>query len=508
MRSSAAAYRPAHHTSRPSNHRGRSSSDPFSDPAYSIPTVAYSRSDAPPLPPKQLHQQQYKKSTRQYADPRDPRMLETAIRDTVTVRQADATPRTRVGRSQTGGVQTSVSGSRHAPPIGRRSYSQDSATQTATAMEKTRKTGTKGKKNSSSHADVIDKLDYTGGGPMFHHDGPFDACLPSRNRHKAKAPMMAWTNPEDDSPMSAAQLRADRKRGLSDVSGLKDSPYPNIALGPGDYGPEKNPKQVDRIAEAWGIHEPEPYEEFFGGGGHATGEESAASSIHGGYEGHFQNGRSRPQGRELRETYAADAAPRRLANRLPPPQPINLPGGDRSASLDVISPAPPSPPFSGSPGAPKRSKSLMQKIRKMRDQPNVPVEAVQGDGNSSPPSSSENYAPLGYSDGGRPTRPTHHQQNSFFGRIGGRNASAHGGARSPKSDMSDSYVYVEKSTSNKALPPRPAETPAAPYNGYERDGYFDGPHSPGGTGTTPGAGIGRKTSILRKVAGAVRGGNK
>ena len=392
-------------------------------------------------------------------------------------------------------------------------------------MEKARKAVGKSKKNSSSHADVIDKLDYTGGGPsacfpcyfvpcrvlihlissVFHHDGPFDACAPSRNRHRSKAPIAAWTSLEDDGPMSAAQLRADRKRGLSDVSGLKDSPYPRIPFESNDYGVEKNPKQVDRIAEAWGIHEPEPYEEFFGGGGHATGDESGASSIHGGYEGHTQNTRYRPQGRELRETYAPDAAPRRLANRLPPPQPINLPGGTRASSLDVTSTDPPSPPLSGSPGAPKRSKSLMQKIRKMRDQPNVPVEAVQGDGNPSPTSSSENYGPLGYSDGGRQTRPTHRQQNSFFGRIGGRNTSARGDGRSPRSDMSDTYVYVEKSSSNKALPPRPAETPATPYNGYERDGYFDGPHSPSGTGTTPGAGLGRKTSILKKVAGAVRG---
>ena len=336
--------------------------------------------------------------------------------------------------------------------------------------------------------------------PVFHHDGPFDACAPSRNRHKSKAPMMAWTNPEEDAPTSAAQLRADRKRGLSDPYG-GDSTYASAGLGSDLYGYQQNPKQVDRIAEAWGIHEPEPYEEFFGGGGRATGDSSAASSIKGGYEGHNQNGYSRPQGRELRETYAENVQVRKPTGRLPPPQPIILPGASRSSSLDGPPTAIPSPPLNGSPGAPKRSKSLMQRIRKMRDQPNVPVEAVQGDENPSPPSSSENYAPLGYSDGGRPTRPTHRQQNSFFGRFGGRNASAHAGQRSPNAEVTDSYVYVERSASNKALPPRPAESPATPLNGNEKEGYFEGPHSPGN-------GIGRKTSILKRVTGKVKGGAK
>ncbi len=42
--------------------------------------------------------------------------------------------------------------------------------------------------------DTIDKLDVTGfyGGAKFHHDGPFDACTPHRNRDKSKAPVLAF----------------------------------------------------------------------------------------------------------------------------------------------------------------------------------------------------------------------------------------------------------------------------------------------------------------------------
>ncbi|CDK26663.1 unnamed protein product [Kuraishia capsulata CBS 1993] len=42
--------------------------------------------------------------------------------------------------------------------------------------------------------DTIDKLDVTGffGGGAFHHDGPFDACTPHRNKNTKAAPVMAF----------------------------------------------------------------------------------------------------------------------------------------------------------------------------------------------------------------------------------------------------------------------------------------------------------------------------
>ncbi|ANB15813.1 hypothetical protein AWJ20_3457 [Sugiyamaella lignohabitans] len=42
--------------------------------------------------------------------------------------------------------------------------------------------------------DVIDKLDVTGlfGPGSFHHDGPFDACTPHRNKNTKRAPVMAF----------------------------------------------------------------------------------------------------------------------------------------------------------------------------------------------------------------------------------------------------------------------------------------------------------------------------
>lgn len=45
----------------------------------------------------------------------------------------------------------------------------------------------------AKNMDTIDKLDVTGFfGGGFHHDGPFDACTPHRNKNAKKAPVMAF----------------------------------------------------------------------------------------------------------------------------------------------------------------------------------------------------------------------------------------------------------------------------------------------------------------------------
>ncbi|EER26402.1 hypothetical protein CPC735_005740 [Coccidioides posadasii C735 delta SOWgp] len=59
------------------------------------------------------------------------------------------------------------------------------------------------RKNNSYKLDIIDKLDVTSvyGGSLFHHDGPFDACNPHRNRKNLRnAPMQAF--PKDSRNMA------------------------------------------------------------------------------------------------------------------------------------------------------------------------------------------------------------------------------------------------------------------------------------------------------------------
>ncbi|KAF9223185.1 Pal1-domain-containing protein [Gyrodon lividus] len=99
---------------------------------------------------------------------------------------------------------------------------------------------------SSQHADIIDRLDFTGVGTMFHHDGPFDALAPSRNRLRIKAPILAW--------------------GSSPSEEASRFPGNNFSSSPEPYRRTYQKKQVRTVASTfWGIGEPEPYEEFFAG---------------------------------------------------------------------------------------------------------------------------------------------------------------------------------------------------------------------------------------------------
>ncbi|KAI0801166.1 hypothetical protein C8Q74DRAFT_471616 [Fomes fomentarius] len=336
--------------------------DPFDDPAnisysaYGVPTLARNAPphpsvyrQPPPPPPKPIAKPQSRRHYQPSAGKRDNIM--DAVRDTVTVRtSSDQNTRTRVARSQTE-LPSPPSSRPAAPPVTRRSHSQDNT------MDKGK---SKSKKKGSSHADVIDRLDFSGVGPMFHHDGPFDACAPSRNRHHNKAPMKAWS----------AGHEADQ-RALANAQQVQPR-------SPDVFIPYEAPKKKhDAIAEAWGIHEPEPFEDFSAGGG-AT---SRPSGEYG--RGTNGSGRRTKDGREARDVYREyleenhpSPARRPTKRNIPPPQPIFVPESD----LDVNPPSPTSAgPETPSGNAPRRNKSIMQRIRRMRDSPNVPVGNYDSD---------------------------------------------------------------------------------------------------------------------------------
>jgi hypothetical protein len=64
--------------------------------------------------------------------------------------------------------------------------------------------------------DVIDKLDVTGffGPGSFHHDGPFDACNPHRNKNTKRAPVLAF--PADGANNSLAGVGPNRDRYVTE----------------------------------------------------------------------------------------------------------------------------------------------------------------------------------------------------------------------------------------------------------------------------------------------------
>ncbi|KAI0825037.1 hypothetical protein BC628DRAFT_1321102 [Trametes gibbosa] len=480
-------------------------SDPFNDPSnisystYGVPTLSRNaplqsslprQTQPPPPPPK--HVAKPHSTQRQYPQPSNRQNIMDAVRDTVTVRgTTDQTPRTRMGRSQT--ELPPPSNVRPAPPpASRRSHSQDSVVRAAKAMDKSKSSSRPRPKKGSSHADVIDRLDFSGVGPMFHHDGPFDACAPSRNRHRNKAPMLAWSAATDADKEALAAAREVQPRGYE----TQQSPYPSADI----YVPYEAPKKKhDAIAEAWGIHEPEPFEDFSAGGG-------ATSRPSGEYPSRRGNGTTQRtrDGRDARDVYREyldehhPSPSRRQPNSkraLPPPQPIFVPDSE----LDSVN-GPPSPTSAGVPsspgsGAPRRSKSIMQRIRKMRDSPNVPVGQYDEEDSRrrevSPSGKTRDPLRAPLSPGQGPFRQVHRSQVSSSGRY------IRNGQTSPSDEA---FVYVDHvpMRKEKSLPTPPKDGYAPAENS---NGYFDSEMG-GGSG----AGLGRKTSLLKKVRGVVKGG--
>lgn len=321
--------------------------------------------------------------------------------------------------------------------------------------------------------------------------------------------MLAWASQKEErEPSSAANFREQRRLAAVDNSykaSNSDSPYAAAAAFASTMDNSTTKNQVDRIAEAWGMHEPEPYEEFFGGGG--GGNESAASSLRGGIEG--RDGRYRRARDHGDDSRPAQARRPSVRGNIPPPQPIFVPGVTEDVG-GQISPSLPSP---GAPGQPKRSKSIMQKIRRLRDAPNVPMGGdYDDDRDGSPPSSLENYQQDGagaLSDGGgRAGRPTHRHQNSFFGRFGRGGNNAGSKSADEYSPTHEQFTFVERSGGNrgKELPPRPPGVTPEPL--HDKDDYFSGPITPSSPNTPGNGGLGRKTSLMKKVKGVVRASNK
>ncbi|CCK69616.1 Pal1p KNAG_0C05150 [Huiozyma naganishii CBS 8797] len=72
----------------------------------------------------------------------------------------------------------------------------------------------------SKNVDTIDKLDVTGlYGGSFHHDGPFDACTPQRNKNNKAAPVLAFPV---DGPNSTIGGATTKKSAMNEVFGVED----------------------------------------------------------------------------------------------------------------------------------------------------------------------------------------------------------------------------------------------------------------------------------------------
>jgi hypothetical protein len=266
--------------------------------------------------------------------------------------------------------------------------------------------------------------------------------------------MAAWSGAPDGGPDQPPIPRQEYK-----------PPPPVVQTYMTVQAPKK--KKVDAIAEAWGIHEPEPFEDFSAGGGLNNDYRYSPASTVSRSSNHVEE--SRPTRRQpIRKT------------TLPPPQPIFVPEPEEDAS------GPLSPPLPGEPGM-KRSRSLMHRLRKMRETPNVPVsnDDTINEGYVSPSSPNETNG----------VRPTHRSQNSFLGRFG-RTGNTNGNGREYPGSPEETYTNDPK---DKELP-RPPQT-----DGENGPAYFDSPYGSSGGSPSGGGGLGRKQSLLKKVGKVVKG---
>lgn len=70
------------------------------------------------------------------------------------------------------------------------------------------------------NVDTIDKMDVTGlFGGSFHHDGPFDACTPHRNKNSKAAPVLAFPA---DGPNNSIGGASAKKSALNEVFGREE----------------------------------------------------------------------------------------------------------------------------------------------------------------------------------------------------------------------------------------------------------------------------------------------
>ncbi|KAF8499436.1 hypothetical protein JB92DRAFT_930091 [Gautieria morchelliformis] len=299
--------------------------------------------------------------------------------------------------------------------------------------------------------------------------------------------MMAW-GPGDattDPLANVPDFSADRRLSplaqstLSAMSSY-DSPY-GPALYPGAGSPGSIPKKrVDALAEAWGMAEPEPFEEFFAAGG----DKSATSSIMNGKDGH--NSTSSRRAKDARDAYRDQLEDASRPSRsplprsaLPPPKPISLPGSQptEAASAPTLS----SSPDDSTHFPPRRSRSLISRIRKMRDAPNVPVTY---DEETEPSEATAESAPDSLESA--PTRRANHKhQTSFLGRFT-RSPGPSAGAAPAISPASDYSPDFDDDSRDKDLPPPPGD-------------YFADPS------TSPTRALGRKTSLMKRIKGVRRG---
>ncbi|BEI83623.1 hypothetical protein CcaverHIS002_0402270 [Cutaneotrichosporon cavernicola] len=321
--------------------------------------------------------------------------------------------------------------------------------------DKDRSTSESKDRRPSRHADVIDTWDPSGGSAMWHHSGPYDAAAPSRNLNQPKthAPMRAFEREEAaKAAVAAATAKESPSRTVPQVVAHAPAPavppkdndggarsptvatrnmprrtsgglsaqystsyptggghFPNQDVLPEDETPtspryqrrQKEEKQR-ALQAAWGIDEPEPFEDF----GSSPRDESYIDRDHlgspneqAGPRGGFF-GRSGAKGRGMEEATSPGPDDQTFAAKATRPgggvkrtkslmQKIKSMRGDRSQSPNKYSPSseyPPMPSLAhGGPASGQAAKPSMDDHRR----PSLPARPERSAARLGPTSTSE-----------------------------------------------------------------------------------------------------------------------
>jgi hypothetical protein len=119
---------------------------------------------------------------------------------------------------------------------------------TANAPDKPKRSSREKKSSSSrkkgSPLDSIDKLDVTGmyGQGSFHHDGPFDACRPHRNKRNSRAPVAAFPVNGPNNTLDGVDYRRGNQNTENRIMGRAD----NEAFEEFSQGVQQKEQQEDQ----------------------------------------------------------------------------------------------------------------------------------------------------------------------------------------------------------------------------------------------------------------------
>jgi hypothetical protein len=169
-----------------------SSNNPFAA-ALNEPDSYVHHRDPPPPPRTTSH------SITPPARPPKPEVLAPPSYEEVADRKSREYPKEKESSgssSSSGRHHTSLRQHRsHSDSRPHRSSREKTSTSSSSKPHRRHKSPTKKKSEpvKAKNLDTIDKLDVTGFfGGGFHHDGPFDACRPHRNKNVKAAPVMAF----------------------------------------------------------------------------------------------------------------------------------------------------------------------------------------------------------------------------------------------------------------------------------------------------------------------------